>query len=102
MEDPGFGSCLIAGKASEPPGAIKKTWGREAAPRLADDDGCDEGTVGRCILRHEMLQCLGHLMNGVRGCQPQSLGKLPIGDRNLLLSDLLKVLPKPWSDRHTV
>jgi hypothetical protein len=48
-----------------------------------------------------MLQRLGHLMNGVRGCQPQGLGKLPVGDRNPLLGDLLKVLPKPWSDRLT-
>src|SRR6266853_3061114 len=101
MEGPGFGSFLIAGKASEPPGAIEEPWGREAAPRLADGDGRDEGAIGCRILRHEMLHRLGHLMNGVRGHQPQSLSKLLIGDRNPLLGDLLKVLQKPWNDRLT-
>ena len=101
MEGPGFGSFLIAGKASGPPGAIEEPWGREAAPRLADGDGRDEGAIGRRILRHKMLQRLGHLMNGVRGHQLQSLSKLLIGDRNPLLGDLLKVRQKPWSDRLT-
>src|SRR6516165_4058404 len=101
MEGPGFGSFLIAGKESEPPGAIEEPWGREAAPRLADGDGRDEGAIGRRILHHEMLQRLGHLMNGVRGHQLQSLSKLLIGDRNPLLGDILKVRQKPWSDRLT-
>src|SRR5678816_3949456 len=63
MEGLSLESRRIAGKASEPPGAIKEPWGREAAPRLADGDGGDERAVGRRVLRHEMLQRLGHLMN---------------------------------------
>ena len=88
-------SCRIAGKASEPPGAIKEPWGREAAPRLADGDGGDERAVGRRVLRHEMLQRLGHLMNPVRGRQRQCLCKLLVGGRNPPPGDLLQVLPKP-------
>ena len=47
MEGLSLESCRIAGKASEPPGAIKEPWGREATPRLADGDGGDERAVGR-------------------------------------------------------
>ena len=36
-------------------------------PRLADDDGRDERTAARRVLGHEMLQRLGHLMNGAPG-----------------------------------
>ena len=95
MEGARLESCRIAGKASEPPGAIKEPWGREAAPRLADGDGGDERAVGRRVLRHEMLQRLGHLMNPVRGRQRQCLCKLLVGGRNPPPGDLLQVLPKP-------
>jgi len=88
-------SCRIAGKASEPPSALKEPWGRKAAPRLADGDGGDERAVGRRVLRHEMLQRLGHLMNPVRGRQRQCRCKLLVGGRNPPSGDLLQVLPKP-------
>src|SRR5680860_679646 len=88
-------SPRIAGKASEPPGAIKEPWGREAAPRLADGDGRDERAAGCRILRHEMLQRLRHLMNGARGRQLQCRCQLLIGGRNPPLGDHLKMLAKP-------
>ena len=88
-------SCRIAWKASEPPGAIKEPWGREAAPRLADGDRRDERAVDRRVLRHEMLQRLGHLMNLVRGRQRQCLCKLLVGGQKPPPGDLLQVLPKP-------
>src|SRR5680860_707637 len=51
------------------------------------------GRAGRRVLRHEMLQRLGHLMNPVRGRQRQCLCKLLVGGRNPPPGDLLQVLP---------
>jgi hypothetical protein len=54
MEGLSLESRRIAGKASEPPRAIKEPWGREAAPRLADGMAAMNG---RSVAASSAMRC---------------------------------------------
>src|SRR5271169_28385 len=50
VKPPGLGPGGIADEASEPRGAVEEARRWQAAARLADDDGRDEGTAARRVL----------------------------------------------------